>query len=192
MFAFPFIVAFVSSVFWIFPAIRNYKTNLFLYFLILAISDPIVITASFLIPMLGQRLYLLFSLLTIASLRNLFSSKTLYLRILILLLLFGVTAAFTSITAAYISIIIDHICAVFIFLVLLLSYVSLNSKVKGYHIILLLYEVSIILKVLFFVLNVELGLGYFYTTTIFEMLIAVFFSVYKETDNKLLIDLKNV
>lgn len=192
MFTFPYIIVYLSALFWIFPAIRNYKTNLFLYFFILAISDPIVIAASYIIPMFGLRIYLLFSLLSIASLRNLFSSKTLYLRILILLLLIGVTAAFTSITVAYIAIIIDHICVVFIFLVLLLSYVSLNSKVKGYHIILLLYEISIILKVLFVVLHVELSLSYFYTTSIFEMLIAVFFSIYKETDNKLLIDLKNV
>ncbi|MCL4550527.1 MAG: hypothetical protein M1495_18400 [Bacteroidetes bacterium] len=127
-----------------------------------------------------------------ASLRNLFSKKTIYVKVITILFFVGVGAAFTSYNIAYTAIMLDHICVAFIFVALLLSYVALNSKVKGYHVVLLLYEVSIILKVLFMVLHVELGLSYFYTTSIFQMLIAVFFSVYKETDNKLLIDLKNV
>lgn len=192
MFSFPYLIAYLSALFWIFPAIRNYRTNLFLYFLVLAISDPLVILATFILPWLAPRLYLLFAVLAVASLRNLFSKKTIYVKVITILFFVGVGAAFTSYNIAYTAIMLDHICVAFIFVALLLSYVALNSKVKGYHVVLLLYEVSIILKVLFMVLHVELGLSYFYTTSIFQMLIAVFFSVYKETDNKLLIDLKNV
>ncbi|MEW5844488.1 MAG: hypothetical protein AB1775_14635 [Bacteroidota bacterium] len=103
-----------------------------------------------------------------------------------------VAVAFLPVNIRHIANMIEHIVVAFIFIGILLSYVAMTSKVKGYHIILVLYEISIILKILFLILNIELGLGYFYTTTIFQMLIAVYFSVYKETDNKLLIDLKNV
>ena len=192
MFAFPFIVAFVSSVFWIFPAIRNYKTKLFLYFLVLAVSDPVAITAVFLFREFSTEFYVFSALLLIASLKVFFSSQKLYLTILTIFFLMTVAVAFSPVNIKYIANMIEHIVVAFIFIGILLSYVAMTSKVKGYHIILVLYEISIILKILFIILNVELGLGYFYTTTIFQMLIAVFFSVYKEIDNKLLIDLKNV
>ena len=192
MFSFPFMVAFVSSVFWIFPAIRNYRTKLFLYFLILAISDPLAISAVFFVPGISTILYVLLAFLLVASLRNFFSTKKLYVGILVLFFLMGVAAIFFPVNIRYIVNMSEHTCVAFIFIGLLLSYVALNSKVKVFHIVLVLYEISIILKVLFIVLNVELGISYFYTTSIFEMLIAVFFSIYKETDNKLLIDLKNV
>ena len=192
MFSFPFIVAFVSSVFWIFPAIRNYKTKLFLYFLVLAVSDPVGIIVVSLFKSLSTELYVFLALLLIASLKVFFSSRKLYLTILTIFFLMTVAVAFLPVNIRYIANMIEHTVVAFIFIGILLSYVAMTSKVKGYHIILVLYEISIILKILFIILNVELGLGYFYTTTIFQMLIAVYFSVYKETDNKLLIDLKNV
>ncbi|MCL4551143.1 MAG: hypothetical protein M1495_21545 [Bacteroidetes bacterium] len=192
MFSFPFIVAFVSSVFWIFPAIRNYKTKLFLYFLVLAVSDPVGIIVVSLFKGLSTAFYVFFALLLVASLKVFFSSQKLYLTILTIFFLMTVAVAFSPVNIRYIASMIEHIVVAFIFIGILLSYVAMTSKVKGYHIILVLYEISIILKILFIILNVELGLGYFYTTTIFQMLIAVYFSVYKETDNKLLIDLKNV
>lgn len=189
---FPFIIAALSSLFWIFPAIRNYKTKLFLYFLILAVSDPVAIIAIFLFKGLSTTFYLFSALLLFASLKIFFSSKKLYLTVLALFFLMSVAAVFFPINIRYVVNMIEHMSVAFIFIGILLSYVATTSKVKGYHIILVLYELSIILKILFIILNVELGLGYFYTTTIFEMFIAVFFSIYKETDEKLLIDLRNV
>ncbi len=193
MLSFPYLVVYISSIFWISPAIRNYKTRLFLYFFVLAISDPIILASIFLhILPSSRRLYVLLSWLTIASLRNMFSSKTLYVKILALFFLIGAAATFSPVSIVDFVIIMEHICVTFIFVTLLLSYVAQNSKVKVFHIVLLLYEISIVLKDLFVILNIELGISHFFATSIFQMLIAVFFSVYKETDDKLLIDMKNV
>ena len=190
--SFPFIIAALSSLFWIFPAIRNYKTKLFFYFLLLAVSDPVAIAAVFLFRGLSTEFYVFSALLLVASLKVFFTSKRFYLTVLTILFLISFSAAFFPINIRYIVNIGEHIVVVFVFIGVLLSYVATTSRVKCFHIVLVFYELSIILKILFIILNVKLGLGYFYTTTIFEMLIAVFFSVYKETDEKLLIDLRNV
>lgn len=36
-------IPYLSTFVWIFPALRQYRTNLFFFFLILALTDPIVL-----------------------------------------------------------------------------------------------------------------------------------------------------
>ncbi|MFA7229111.1 MAG: hypothetical protein WC061_08750 [Melioribacteraceae bacterium] len=67
---------------------------------------------------------------------------------------------------------------------------AVNGGLNIFHLFLLLEEISIFLK--FFVLLFELKteMAFFITTTAFEILIALFFSFYREDNKKLLVTLK--
>ena len=192
MFSLPYIIAYISILFWIFPAIRNYKTDLFFYFLVWAIADPIVLATSVLSPIYGLRLFLLFAVFTFLSLKIMVKNKSFYNIFLIFILALNLWTAFISKNILYLTLAFEHIIIAFIFAARLLAYVAFNSKVKVFHIILFLYEVSLVMKLILFVFDVKTGLSYYMLTNIFEMTIAIFFSIYKETDNKLTIDLRNV
>ena len=188
MFSLPYIIAYISILFWIFPAIRNYKTDLFFYFLVWAIADPIVL----LFPSFGIKLFSFFAALTFLSLKIMVKNKSFYNIFLIFILALNLWTAFFSKNILYLTLAFEHIIIAFIFAARLLAYVAFNSKVKVFHIILFLYEVSLVMKLILFVFDVKTGLSYYMLTNIFEMTIAIFFSIYKETDNKLTIDLRNV
>lgn len=192
MFSLPYVIVYISMVFWIFPAIRNYKTVLFFYFLIWAVADPIVMAISVLSPLHALKTYLPLTFFTFLSLKGIVTNKSNFNKLLVFAFILNFWAAFYSSKIVYLVIIFDHIIITLFFVTRLLNYVALNSKVKVFHIILFLYEVSLVMKLLFLVFDVQTGTSYFMTTNIFQMLIAVFFSIYKEADNKLIIDLQNV
>lgn len=68
-------------------------------------------------------------------------------------------------------------------------YIANNQKVNLFHAVLLLYVLTIILK--FFVRQVDVNAGsvYFVVTGMFEILIAVFFTIFREDNPRLLIEL---
>ena len=182
----------LTVLFWIFPAIRQYKTELFWYFFVLAISDPIAIALGLLFSMGADLAHLILCFPLLLSLywlhhKNVYVKAMLSIFLLLILIVFG-----SSKDLHYTVIALVHIPILFYFLRRTVYFISQNSKLNLFHIFLLLYDLSIILKVVLIVTDINTGVTFFYVTTLFEILIALFFSIYKEDDKRLLINLKNV
>ncbi|MEW6702694.1 MAG: hypothetical protein AB1298_08230 [Bacteroidota bacterium] len=79
----------------------------------------------------------------------------------------------------------------FAFAVKAVRYVALSSMINFFHVVLVFYETSAIMKILAVITDAQTGAAYFYITTIFQMLIGIFFSIFREENSKLLIGLKN-
>ena len=184
----------IGALFWIFPAIKQYKTELFWYFFVLAISDPIVISLWFwLHKIIGvDHIYpflLFFMLLALYWSRR----KSWYVRTMLSALLLIHIITFSSSTKIHYGVMfLFHLPILSFFLKRSIYCVAETGIVNLFHLTLILYEISIIMKILAIMTNADTGAAFYYVTDIFQILIAVFFSIFREDDKRLIINLRNV
>ena len=185
-------VSILSQVFWLFPAVRQFKTDLFFYFLILAIMDPLVNVARLSPIAIIYNTYVILSFLILLMFIYINMKKIYFFVAAFLSLVLVIFSFYLGITFCYDLLIISHICISFFLIKRALFFVAAHRKVNIFQLVLILYETSIIMKLLAFLTNAEVGQLYFLITTIFEIFIAVFFIIFKEDNQKLLLSIKNI
>lgn len=87
--------------------------------------------------------------------------------------------------------ILIHVIITYFFIKRTFTFTANSGRVNIFHLILLLEEISIILKTFTIVISLKPGMSYFIATNAFEILIAIFFTLYKEENEKLFIDLRS-
>lgn len=189
-----FVILYLSIFFWIFPAVRQYRSNLFFYFLTLAAADPFMLVVygfMHLKPLPQNVFYLLFFFFSLFSIYYSYYRKryifilSLFLFCLYLIFIVLKLNYFLQLTVAIKAVIL------FVFAVKAVTYVALHSRVNFFHVVLILYEISVIMKYLAIITDAQTGAAYFHITSIFQMFIGIFFSIFREENSKLLIELKN-
>ncbi|PKL83349.1 MAG: hypothetical protein CVV24_05365 [Ignavibacteriae bacterium HGW-Ignavibacteriae-3] len=184
------IISFSSMFFWIFPAARQYKTQLFWYFLVLALMDPlsIIIHSATHYPYTTS---LFTSILLYAVLYSEVKTGTLkYLLALVITIM--LISLFNLVPFGMIFRIICNLIIIFFFFKRTLLFVADTGKLNVFHLFLLIEEISLVLKLVIVVYRVDAGDILFHITTAFQLLIAVFFSLYREDDKRLLINLRKI
>lgn len=186
-----FIILYLSMFFWIFPAVRQYKTEMFWYFLVLALSDPIsLILRALRINYPHTTLILYFALLLTVMLPLFKRPST--KAVLFIILTLSIYSFFDSVMFTANVKLLIHVIIIFYFSQRSLLFIKQTDKVNIFHLFLLLEEISIVLKVLAALDGTKTGLAFFVVTNGFQILIAIFFTIFKENDNRLFIDLKNI
>jgi hypothetical protein len=188
------VTAIISIFFWTLPAIRQYKTNLFFYFLIIALMDPVglLFIATGLHLIATYQIYVISSLIILCGFFYSFSKRKYFLFAVAVSLLIIILSLFNGRNFGYIIVIFTHLFILFFFARRAVFSVVALKSVNIFHMILILYETSVIMKLLtsLTIYDPELSLFHFFITSIFEAFIAVFFAVFKEENPKLLIALK--
>ncbi|MCX6149841.1 MAG: hypothetical protein NTX22_04885 [Ignavibacteriales bacterium] len=67
-----------------------------------------------------------------------------------------------------------------------------NHSILFFHLALLLYEASLIAKFLFIMIDIKTGLLFFYLTTAFEILLAIYFMFDREDKQQLVVKVKSL
>lgn len=176
---------------WIFPVIRQYRGNFFYYFLILAVTDPVNRFWFFFTgPSPNAYIYCISSLLLYYSIdvRNQRISEN-WVSKLTLLLTF--IAAMLLNTNYHLITTVLHIIILFKFIKIITVKLYNESKLNLFYLTLILYELTIVLKMSLIIVITETGTVFFHITMVFEMLIAVFFMIFKEDNSKIIINLKS-
>lgn len=187
-----YIIIYISITFWLFPAIRQYRTELFWYFLVLAIADPITLLFSYLTIMRSYNSHIIFAYIFLLSLYG-FYKKRLSIRIILLVsFVLLITSLFSSATSQVEIITLFHIMIFLFFIMRSIYFISENNRINMFHFFLILYETSVILKLLAVLTDAKTGAAFFNATTVFQILIAIFFTIFRENDSRLFIDLKKV
>jgi hypothetical protein len=186
-----FTVGILSLIFWLFPAIRQFKTDLFFYFLILAIMDPFVMIARLSPVLIMYNVYVIFSFIMLLIFVYIYKKRIYFYSLTAIAVVLSVFTFFLSTTFCYDLMIISHIGILFFLIRRALFYVNENSKVNFFQLVLILYETSIVVKILAMFTNAELGPLYHLITTIFEIFIAIFFTIFKEDNPKLIFSIKS-
>ncbi|MHB8929105.1 MAG: hypothetical protein ACYC5R_00715 [Melioribacteraceae bacterium] len=87
--------------------------------------------------------------------------------------------------------ILIHVIITYFFIKKTFAFTANSGKVNIFHLILLLEEISIVLKTSTMLISFNPGYSYYIATNAFEILIAIFFTLYKEENEKLFIDLRS-
>ena len=169
---------------WLLPPIRQYKGKLFLYFLLLAIADPLshVLTISF-----STNSYQIYSLISFGAVLAVSVNK-IYRKNIAFVFTGFILTLFITITqdrnVIYIYLIVLHLIILWNFLKETLISFSKNNFLTLGWVVLILYEISIVLKLIVVLEVTQVSVIYYYLTTGFEILIAIFFTIYKVEDRK--------
>ena len=179
----PYIVFISSILIWFFPPFRQYKTEYFLFFLFLALADPIVLLLNIFLAVEPIYEYLVISFLLILALINRRKLKKNWI-IIILSFLILLTAIITLPlkTMSEITILLSSI-VLFIILKNSLLYFNENHTINLFFLILILYEITIIIKFIYTTSRTHSGTVYFYTISFFEVFIGIFFSFYNKENS---------
>jgi hypothetical protein len=184
-----FVITSLSMFFWIFPAVKQYRTELFWYFLVYALMDPFTIIIFSFIKHSRIDFFLTF-LLMLSILWPVRNKKSIKILIAIVLLL-SLFSFFRDNIFRSNLIITIHVIITYYFIKRTFTFIANSGKINIFHLFLLLEEISIILKILATLISVKTGPVYFVSTSAFQILIAIFFTIYREDNSKLHIDLRN-
>ncbi len=177
----------ISILFWLLPPFRQLKGGYFLYFLILGYSDPLALLLGWLFNINANYTHLVIAFLLVLSVLYYVKYLNYYWFIgLTFIVIFSLLTGERNIR--YLSIIALHLLILISILLPAIKGFYQTQRINTYFSVLLLYELTIILKLIAFVLNYFTGVYLFYISLAFELLICVYFIFYN-LDNSPLIRL---
>lgn len=181
----------ISIVVWLLIPIRQRLSRYFYYFLILALSDPIV----YAFRKMGVNHYIIIYLLLGEILfLSIFSFQEIKRYIIFFAVIFIIPNLiyffYPGDLVAELLLVIIHTCILLRFLYFFILRINAEHIFYVFVTVLILYETTIITKFINVLTNFTDAYIYFIITTIFEILIGLFFRPFKEDNPRLLLQLK--
>ncbi len=182
----------IENLLWVFPAFRQLKGRYEAFFVLLAFEGLISsLIRLYHIPNVINYLQVGTSFLLPLCLfdRNRKSAFD-YVYIIISILIMAVIIPEHKIALLVITLIILHL---FIFTVFLKDFVwetVTNNSFNLYFVMLIIYELSILVRLFYAANGTSMGLYYYVVLTILEIVIGIFFTIFRENNPKLKIQLK--
>jgi hypothetical protein len=175
-------ITYALAIIWLLVPIKQYRTRFFYFFLILGLLDPITITLYKFLSFRSLELYLVGAVLLIyPALFDVMKWKRIVLiSIFAFVSILTVIFSPTNVTMVHLAI---HSILLIQFLKVLMKYFSENRSLIWFHIILIVYEVSLLLKFFIFMTESEIGPVYFYATTSLQIIIGLFFLFVNEKNS---------
>ena len=179
----PYLLFFISVFIWVFPPFRQYKTEYFLFFLILAVADPVgaLLNIFLAVKPIHENLVVTF-LLVIALIGSKQLKKSWLIVTLSFLILLAVMMKLPLVGSYGIKIFLSSII-LFIILKNSLLYFNSNQTFNLFFLILILYEITIIIKYIYTASGTHTGIIYFYTTSFFEFFIGIYFCFFNKENS---------
>lgn len=185
------IVSYILTFSFVLTALRQYGSKMFHFFLILGLTG-----------ISGQILYYLKINPNIAAIagshmvlfffhHRYFSRATNALHLTSYAILSTIVYFYLPFPYIHIYFILLHFCIIAFILNRALLFIHKYLEVRIFHVVLLLYEISVLGKYLSLVMDQSSGIYYFVITNIFEIFIAVFFMIVREEKSRLVIRLTN-
>ena len=169
------------------------QCQLFLYFLLYALADPLsrISTISFHTNAYQIHSLISFALILAVSINKITKKNIYFILTGFILTLFIIITQERNVIFLYL--IVLHLIILWIFLKETLISFSKNNFLTLGWIVLILYEISIVLKMVVGLEVDQVSTIYYYLTTGFQILIAVFFTIYKvENSPKIKLSVKDM
>lgn len=180
------IIVYLSALLWLAVPIRQWKEKYFLYFFILSLTDPLVMLLRIYFPSVYPfQIYMISTMLLVVSLLDI-SSKKIFLWSGAFIT--GVAlAVFVNIFRLAIPLTIVHTVILLILVRKITIRIIENSGIKIFHCLFLMYQMTMTLKFFMVISNTRTGILYFYVTSFVEILIALYFSLFKEGSSRVVL-----
>lgn len=173
---------FLSIIIWLFPPFRQYRGKYFLFFLILALMDPVALGYGFIFrqnfPIQISTIFVFFLLISLVP-RDFFRKyypvfASLFL-VLVILTLFALNH-----TQNYGVIILIN-CG--IFLIILKDFITSYARrgnLSLFYFFFIFYELTLIMKLLNVILGFADATAFYVLTSITQIIFGIFFTIYRE------------
>lgn len=177
-------IVYLSIFIWLLPPLKQFGGRFFYFFLILALSDPVAmavnhLTASLPLNIVPVTTYALVSLALLVSLPQ--SNKYLKLSYVIPILAVSFIAIIClSLEDSVILIGVIHILILYVLIKYVINYTFINGRIQLFHLLLITYEISVLLKFINKIFHMHTGLIEFYFITGFQIILGIMFSLLKE------------
>jgi len=179
------ILFFISIVLWLIPPIKQYKTDYFLFFLILAVMDPISLLYKIIfIANIPFGFYLFANFLLFLSLMEFNSiKKNLFIIIAsgILFLLIIIFANFTTNQNLIILTAIQFLILAVVLKKFIVNF-ALNKYISIFQLVLIFYLLTVITKFLNLLTSFADATAFFIITSIAQIIFGLYFSIIRENN----------
>ena len=165
-------ISIISIVIWLFPLIRQYKTEYFYFFLVLAIADPLMFAIVLIWKITAQITAPFFLLILSGSLRP---KKLLWLPFALIFLLIFVWFIKESNNALLLTATVGHLSVFMMIISRLIDQLSSRQLLSGFLVLLSTYELINVLKVLIVITDLMNGITQFYIASFFQILFGIVF-----------------
>lgn len=179
-------IVYLSEIAWLLPAIRQAKTKWFLWFLVLAILDPLT---SLILSVFSWNGILQYDIGSIVGYFSLYivEGKKFKESDYLLLVLFIITLFLIS--DGFLYLLIIHLFIFYKLISLTIIDVHFKEQLNISLLVLVFYELSILIKFLSYIGQIPISSAPFYLTLFFEVMIAIYFAVFRIDNPRLLISL---
>lgn len=181
------IIVYVSMFFWLFPPFKNRKTDYFIYFLLLAIADPIRLLFRYVFNYQDSSFSLVIVILLVVALLKNKKAQIILMTLSLLISASMLLLKAPPICYFYIST-ISSITIFFIIIMRFAVYLTQNNAINLFLCTLLFYVSITVFRKLSVIFNLELGAINYTIGLIYQVLFAIAFTFinYNTKDFKLI------
>jgi len=178
----------INSLLWLIVPFRQFQTKYFLFFLFLALTDPICLSVSYFFHintnyvLIVSVFFLIFSLFEKKKGLPFFSMLTIFSIIAIII-------PFYRPEKLLFVVVIGEIFVLFAIIKNIIHCCIKNDEIKAFHVCLLFFQLLTTLKLWYILIGSSTGLTYFISTFIFDIGIALYFIFSNEKNSRILITL---
>ncbi|MCX7876522.1 MAG: hypothetical protein N2321_10205 [Melioribacteraceae bacterium] len=182
------LVYFSGIIVWILPAIRQYKTEFFDFFLILALIDPVaVVYGYFAKASIPLWLTTLFAYLLIISLLSEDNIKKLRYILILIPIVFMISIPLIQREYFLYLIITENIIIFIFFLKFLITHYVNHQKINLFYFMLCFYELTVILKLSNLIIGFSNAILFYFFTGIAQIIFGFFFSIVREDESTVIV-----
>lgn len=182
------LIFYISTVAWVFPIFRQYKSDLFYFFLFLGLCDPLSIIAGKVLSLPGETIAVIFAPILFYTI-NVDRKKPFKIsKLEIFVFILAYTLIFTIDNLNMIILLVHTLIAIRAIYRIIID-LHYNQKINLVRAVLAFYMITSVASHVVFLNEEYQGWILFYTNLAFQVLIAIFFSIFSENNPKMNIQL---
>ena len=176
---FEYIAVFSNMFAFLLPPFRQYRGRYFLFFLVLAFGDPLTLFAIKIAHITPSNFNSLIAWATFLSVFTINRKSKGFFFLLILTIMVALTFIFFNRQQAQLLNILINCLLLIYFIKESAQYFQRTSEIHLGYFLLVLYQIGIITKLYTIAEYTKQGILYFYIINLFEIIVAIFFTIYK-------------
>ena len=180
-----YIIIWLNIFIWLVPPFRQFRTKYFLFFLILALADPLQLFFLFVVHISIDMLRPVIAFIAFISLIKR-DKKILIISLGVVLIYLLIMNSLTTLELLIVGIIIQTL----ILLTVIYDFLMFTSEFKAINlflVILIMYQVMVVYKFIASILDVHNGVVIFYLSTFLQIIFCVLFTIFNVNSKKFLL-----
>ncbi len=178
------IVLYASTIAWIFPIFRQYKCNSFYFFLFLGLSDPLTILCLKVCHLSPGIIAVIIAPILFYSL-NIDRKRKLTITLVEIFVFVLTIVLILTISNYDLIVLIIHVLILIRVIYKILIELHHKQLVSIFHIVMAFYMTTSVASLIIYLNGDHEAIILFYINLAFQILIAIFFSIFKEDNSKL-------